>query len=72
MYPPQAPTTGIGSLQSDISRLENELRRKADSHEISTLTCNVATLASAIRELSTVVDGLLTRLQEVERKTADP
>ena len=70
MYPLQSPTTGLGSLQQDVFRIERELHQKANSYEISTLTHDVIRLASAIGQLSTVVDGLLTRLQEVEEKVS--
>lgn len=66
MYPPQAPWTGIGALQSDISSIKSELRGKADDYKISSLNSDVATVASSIRELSSVVDGLLDRVQTCE------
>lgn len=67
-FPPQAPWTGIGALQSEISSIKSELGRKADDYKISSLNNDVATVANAVREVSSVVDGLLTRLQKVEMR----
>ena len=65
------PTTAIGDLRSDINELKHLQWQKADKHEISTLTNDVACLARSIGELSAVVNGLLTRLQEVEARLSN-
>ena len=33
MFPQQAPWTGLGSLQSDVSSIKSDLSRKADSRD---------------------------------------
>jgi hypothetical protein len=53
-----------------LERIEIDKINKANSHQISTLINDVARLASAIGDLSAVVDSLLTRLQKVEMRTA--
>jgi hypothetical protein len=67
------PITG-GSIDEGcafaLERIQNDNTQKANSHEISSLTNDGACLARAIKDLSTVVDGLLTRLQEVEEKVS--
>ena len=78
-YPQQAPWTGIGSLQSDVHRLESELRRKADDYKVSALDSRVDALVSAVRDVGSVCDGILSRLQaleenqqEIQRQLAEP
>jgi hypothetical protein len=65
-YPLQAPWTGIGNLQSDISRIESELHRKANNYEVTSLHSDISTLANSIREVSAIVDELLCRLERCE------
>ena len=67
-YPVQPPMTGIGSLQSDVARIERELHLKANSQEISTLTYDVGRVAMAVRELTSIVSGIHTRVQKLEAK----
>ena len=66
MYPPQAPWTGIGALQQEVSSIKSDLHRKANSYEISTLSSKVDSLEHTIRELRTEIDGLCSRLQTLE------
>lgn len=61
--PPAHPCSDTGRLQSDINRIDSELRRKADSHEITTLSSNVADLARSIRDVGSVCDGFLRQLE---------
>ncbi len=46
--PMSDPMSAVGRLQSDFDRLSNEVNRKANSYEISTLSSNVADLAHSI------------------------
>ena len=71
MYPPQAPWTGIGSLQQEVSSLKQELNRKADTHEISSLNSKLVSLECTIRELRTEVDGLRFELQRLQESKLD-
>ena len=61
--PLAAPWTGLGQLQGDVSRLQSELRRKADSHEVSSLKRDVDRLERANGELRSEIDGLHAELQ---------
>ena len=49
------------------SETEPQKQERLRQNEISTLTGDVANLARTIGELGSVVDGLLTRLQKLER-----
>jgi hypothetical protein len=46
-----------------LERIQNDNIQQANTHDVTRL-------ASAIGQLSIVVDGLLTRLQEVEEKVS--
>jgi hypothetical protein len=61
-----SPWTGIGSLQNDISLLQSELHRKADSHEVTSLVSRLARLECSLEELSTENDGLRARIETLE------
>lgn len=79
-----APWTSLGRIESDIQNLQQELRRKAESHEvhnlesklrtkaddheISTINSRLDTLEHTCGELRTEIDGLLVRLQALEEK----
>jgi len=65
---PQPPWTNIGALQSDVDCLKSELQRKVNSYEVSSLRSTVDRLESSLREISSEVDGLRTRKQEVEMR----
>lgn len=62
------PGSDLGRIQGDISRLEQQLNRKADDHEISTLNSNISDLARSVGELSSVCDGILNRLEACEEE----
>ncbi len=64
--PMSDPTGAVGRLQSDISRIDNEVRRKANDHEVSTLNSNVADLSRSIGEASSVCYGLCSRIETLE------
>ena len=64
--PLSAPWTEIGRCQTDISRLEAEVRRKADDHEIHALSRRVDSMEHTVRELSSTLDGIQSRLSELE------
>ena len=64
--PMRNPCSDTGRLESDISRLENEVNKKADSYEISTLNSNVADLARSIGEVSSICSGLCSRIEALE------
>lgn len=60
------PCSDTGRLQSEVSRIDSELRRKADSHEIATLNSRLDDTIRAIVGVSTVCDGLLSRIETLE------
>lgn len=62
----QAPWTDIGSLQSDVRQLRDELRNKAKDYEIHALNSRVDSLERACGQLRSEIDGLLSRMQEME------
>jgi len=67
-FPPSNPMSISGQLESQISDVKSSLYRKADKYEINTLNSNISDLACSIRELSSVVDRLLSRLQTCEER----
>lgn len=69
--PMRHPCSDTGRLESDINRLENEVRRKADGYEISSLNSKVDALVSAVRDISSICDGILSRLQTCEENTQE-
>lgn len=64
--PQEPPWTNVGSLQSDVRAIESKLRGKADDYKVTSLNSRVDALVSAIREISTVCDGILSRLEACE------
>lgn len=66
--PPRHPCSDTGRLEADIGRLQGEVRRKAESYEITTLSNNVADLARAVREVSSVCSGLCSRIEACEER----
>ncbi len=60
------PGTAIGSLSSDLATLKNELNRKADDHEIHSLSSKVDSLECSMREIRSETDELRYRLQALE------
>lgn len=64
--PMRHPCSDTGRLEGDLQQVENELRRKADSHEVATLNSNVADLARSTGEVSSVCHGLCSRVEACE------
>lgn len=58
-----SPLTDYGH---DIRELRNALDRKPDSHELHEINRRLDRLEYSVRETSTTLDGLLSRLQELE------
>jgi len=56
------------SLQRDIEDLRSELQKKADRYEVHSFNSAVDCLEHSLREISSEVDGLRTRMQEVEMR----
>lgn len=70
-----APWTEIGRCQADIQSIKSELHRKADSYEIHEINRRLDRLEHSVREISSALDGLLSRLQACEDQVntlADP
>ena len=66
MYPPQAPWTGLGQLENQISSIKSELNGKANSHEFHSLNSKVDSLERECREIRSEINGVFYRLQELE------
>ena len=66
--PLRAPWTDTGRLQSDILSIKNELSRKVNNYEITSLNSRVVSLEHTVRELCTEVTGLCSQLQELQQK----
>ena len=66
--PAAHPCSDTGRLQSDINRIENQLRNKADSYNIQTLSKKIDLLVQAIRDVDSVCDTLLSRIEACEIK----
>jgi len=65
-YPPQAPWTGIGSLQRDISDIKQKLLGKVDKYEIHSINSRLDRLEHTVREISSALDGLRYRCEALE------
>lgn len=68
MHPPVCPTSITGQLESDIRQVKDEVRRKADAYEVSSLNRNMDDLVRTIGTLGSVVDGLLSRIEACENE----
>jgi len=66
MYPPQAPWTGLGQLEREVTDVKSNLQGKANSYEVRSLESRLDSLAHAVRELSSALDGISSRLRQVE------
>ena len=66
MYPNQPPWTGIGSLQSEVSDIKNQLRGKVESYEIHSVKTRLDHLEHTVREISSLCDDFRHRLQVLE------
>lgn len=62
----QAPWTEIGRLQQDVQQLKNQLSQKANDYEIHETNRRLDSLEYSCRKLSSQIDGLLARMQEME------
>lgn len=68
MYPPQAPWTGIGSLQQEVADVRREVSSKANSYEIRSIDSRLDRLEHSVQQISSENDSLLTRLQQLEEE----
>jgi len=66
MFPPASPTSGLGQLEGEISRVRQEIHSKAESYTVSALSSRVDDLAHQIREFSADIAGLRDWLQRLE------
>ena len=64
---PHAPWTDLGRVEQDIGDIKSSLHRKAESHEIYTLSGRLDSLERTCREIRADADGIQSRLQELER-----
>jgi len=65
----QAPWTEIGGLQSEIRDIKSELGQMVRSYELHSLTSRVDRLEHSVRETSSQVNELLSRIETVENRT---
>ena len=68
MFPSVSPTSIAGQLESDIRQLQNEIRRKADDYKVSSLDSRLDAVVNAVRDISAVCDGILSRLEACEEE----
>lgn len=69
MFPPTSPTSIAGQLETEIRQVKNDLRSKANDYEVRTLSNRVDALVSAVRDVSSVCNGILSRLETCEKRT---
>lgn len=62
----QPPWSEIGQLQQEISHIKNQLNNKPDNHEIYQIDSRLDSLERTCREISSEINGVLSRLQEME------
>ncbi|MGM0589240.1 MAG: hypothetical protein ACQETE_12535 [Bacteroidota bacterium] len=62
----RAPWSDIGRLQSEMQQIKNDVRTKADSHELSSINRRMDNLEHSMRELSAKVDGVLSELRQLQ------
>jgi archaellum component FlaC len=62
----QAPWTDIGRIQSEISSIENQIRGKADNHEIHSIHSRLDNLERECREIRSLFDGIRSELQTAQ------
>jgi len=62
----RAPWTDTGRLQNEIQSIRNDLRNKAENHELSSINCRLDSLEHTVRELGSTLDGVQHRLQQLE------
>lgn len=65
-YPSSAPWTQIGSIQSDISGIEQKLYGKADKYELNEVISRLGRLEHSIRELESENSSLRFELRRVQ------
>ena len=65
-YPPQAPWSGIGSLQSEISEIKFLLSNKGDKYELGSTIHRLDNLEHTVREISSLLDGFRYRIEALE------
>lgn len=65
---PQAPWTGVGAIQGELSSLKQEIDRKANSYEIHDINRKMDSLERECRNIRSEIDGILTKLQELETR----
>lgn len=66
--PQRAPWTDTGRLQGDISRLESEMRSKAESYAVDSLRSTVDRMECALREARTETDVLRNQVSQLEQE----
>lgn len=65
-YPSQAPWTGIGSLQSDVSEIRSQLHGKADKYELHSIVSKLDSVERECREIRSALDGFRDRIERME------
>ena len=63
---PLSPFTDTGALQSLIYELQNEVRRKCNTHEIYETNRKLDCMERTVREISSSLDGIQHRLQALQ------
>lgn len=63
---PNSPFTAIGRVEQEVMDIKRQLGRKIDEYKITEINSKTSSLEREIREISTKVDGIFTRLQILE------
>jgi hypothetical protein len=66
MFPPNAPWSGLGQLESEISLLKSEVSRKAESYEIHSINSRLDSFECSLREIRSDIDSFRIALQELQ------
>jgi len=66
MFPPQAPWTGLGQLESEIRDVKSILSRKADDCEVRSAVSRVDSLERTIGEVRSDIDRISAWMQRVQ------
>ena len=64
----EAPWTGLGAVQHDLITLKSELNRKANDYDVHEARRLVDSLERTVRSVSTEVDGLRFRIEQLEAR----
>jgi len=71
MFPPQAPWSGLGQLESKIESLRRDINNKANSYDVTSLNNRLNDLEYSISEIRSEISGLEYRISNIELSRAE-